>query len=243
MAYRVLAPETQPCVWMTAGVVSYKLCDRGFDCENCPFDAAMRGHMEAVVAGRAHLDRRVTKGFFPGDRLYSAGHLWLQGLSHAEGHVWRMGLDAFATALIGCVTGVRTAAHGESVRLGDRVADVDLGFGAIPLASPISGRLLRTNPELGAHPDQVVTEPYAEGWILEIEGVDPGPILGLSPAAVAVQHTVDDLRKFRRSLALRLLTASSGNGHAVADMSESLRDLRQILCGEHYAELLSQYVH
>jgi hypothetical protein len=30
------------CVWMQAGVVSYKLCDRRFDCERCPFDMAIR---------------------------------------------------------------------------------------------------------------------------------------------------------------------------------------------------------
>lgn len=32
-----------PCVWMSAGLVAYKLCDRGFECESCPFDQAMRG--------------------------------------------------------------------------------------------------------------------------------------------------------------------------------------------------------
>lgn len=38
-------PAVRPtqCVWMQAGVVGYKLCDRGFDCDLCPFDAALRG--------------------------------------------------------------------------------------------------------------------------------------------------------------------------------------------------------
>ena len=38
------------CVWMEAGVVGYKLCDREFDCDHCPFDAALRG--EAAHDGR-----------------------------------------------------------------------------------------------------------------------------------------------------------------------------------------------
>ena len=33
----------QQCVWMQAGVVGYKLCDREFDCDHCPFDAALHG--------------------------------------------------------------------------------------------------------------------------------------------------------------------------------------------------------
>jgi hypothetical protein len=33
----------QQCVWMQAEVVGYKLCDREFDCDRCPFDAALHG--------------------------------------------------------------------------------------------------------------------------------------------------------------------------------------------------------
>ncbi|HYW69484.1 MAG TPA: hypothetical protein VE961_00530 [Pyrinomonadaceae bacterium] len=29
------------CVWMDAGVVNYKLCDRSYDCERCPLDQAL----------------------------------------------------------------------------------------------------------------------------------------------------------------------------------------------------------
>jgi len=34
--------ENVPCIWMTAGVISYKLCNFGYECETCPFDQAMR---------------------------------------------------------------------------------------------------------------------------------------------------------------------------------------------------------
>jgi hypothetical protein len=30
------------CIWMTSKLVSYKLCDREFDCENCEFDKVFR---------------------------------------------------------------------------------------------------------------------------------------------------------------------------------------------------------
>ncbi len=32
------------CVWMTSQQVAYKLCDKGFDCENCEFDKVFRNH-------------------------------------------------------------------------------------------------------------------------------------------------------------------------------------------------------
>ncbi|MCB9247743.1 MAG: hypothetical protein H6613_03995 [Ignavibacteriales bacterium] len=34
--------EMLKCVWMTSGVIDYKLCDNNFDCENCPFDKVIR---------------------------------------------------------------------------------------------------------------------------------------------------------------------------------------------------------
>lgn len=33
----------QACVWMRAGVIRFWLCDRNFDCDHCPLDAALRG--------------------------------------------------------------------------------------------------------------------------------------------------------------------------------------------------------
>ncbi|HEX6865334.1 MAG TPA: hypothetical protein VF414_21075 [Thermoanaerobaculia bacterium] len=36
------SPGVLPCVWMSAGLVAFKLCDREGECEGCPFDRAMR---------------------------------------------------------------------------------------------------------------------------------------------------------------------------------------------------------
>jgi len=38
----VMPPGLLPCVWMSAGLVAFKLCDREGECESCPFDQAMR---------------------------------------------------------------------------------------------------------------------------------------------------------------------------------------------------------
>lgn len=241
MPYQVLAPETEPCVWMCAGHISYKLCDRDFDCENCPLDAALRGQMLAVTRQAPRLERRSDEGTFPGDRLFSPGHLWVQALSHDDARIWRVGLDAFGAALVGCAAGVRCPAGIGSVHRGDPICEVDLGFGILKLAAPVSGRFTRANRVLQSHPETLVTEPYGDGWILEIEGLDPAGVLGLKPAARAMEQTDQDLRRFRRTLALRLLCESGPP--AATDPAQSLRDLRQVLCGTHYIELLSQFVH
>jgi glycine cleavage system H lipoate-binding protein len=40
------------CVWMKAGVVNFKLCDRDYDCGHCSFDQVMRNAMDAQFPGK-----------------------------------------------------------------------------------------------------------------------------------------------------------------------------------------------
>jgi glycine cleavage system H lipoate-binding protein len=39
---KIVPPGKKKCVWMEAGVVSYKLCDNNYDCPTCLYDHAMQ---------------------------------------------------------------------------------------------------------------------------------------------------------------------------------------------------------
>ena len=39
--------EQNLCMWMTAGVISFKLCPFNYDCERCDFDKAMRSQVKS----------------------------------------------------------------------------------------------------------------------------------------------------------------------------------------------------
>jgi glycine cleavage system H lipoate-binding protein len=41
-SFKVVPPGKKKCIWMEAGVVSYKLCDNNFDCQTCSYDHAMQ---------------------------------------------------------------------------------------------------------------------------------------------------------------------------------------------------------
>ena len=40
-----------PCVWVSAGVLSYRPCDREYECEGCPLYLALRGGGAGAVDG------------------------------------------------------------------------------------------------------------------------------------------------------------------------------------------------
>ena len=41
-SFKVVPPGKKKCIWMEAGVVSYKLCDHNFDCQTCSYDQGMQ---------------------------------------------------------------------------------------------------------------------------------------------------------------------------------------------------------
>ncbi len=40
------------CIWMKAGVVTFRLCDNAYDCTSCPFDTGMAKAMKAKTKGK-----------------------------------------------------------------------------------------------------------------------------------------------------------------------------------------------
>ena len=52
----------QACVWMSAGLIRFWLCDRAYDCENCPLDRALRAHRSTLRPPRPASARLRAKG-------------------------------------------------------------------------------------------------------------------------------------------------------------------------------------
>lgn len=40
--YILLKTDEKHCIWMSAGVISFKLCPFDYDCEHCDFDTVIR---------------------------------------------------------------------------------------------------------------------------------------------------------------------------------------------------------
>jgi glycine cleavage system H lipoate-binding protein len=53
VSMKIVPPGRKKCVWMEAGVVSYKLCENNYDCSTCVYDHAMQAKVarqkEAVM--------------------------------------------------------------------------------------------------------------------------------------------------------------------------------------------------
>ncbi len=66
MAEKIIESKKR-CIWMDAGVVQFKLCDKDFDCQSCQFDRAMtesaNRHLPQQQAGKP-VARKLKKGLW-----------------------------------------------------------------------------------------------------------------------------------------------------------------------------------
>lgn len=242
MSNPVIPESVDFCVWMSAGLLDYKLCDRDFDCERCPLDAALRGASPECPVRRALTSPSLNSGF-PDDRLYSTGHTWAQDRGVDGNRTLRLGVDTFAAAIIGHCDGARWNVSDQTLQLRETICEIDLGIGFLPLGAPISGLVINGNPILQSDPSQLVTEPYGEGWILDLAVESTAKLQGMLRAQAAREQAELDLRIFRRRVALQLFAATNEAGPSLADGGELLTDLRKMLGGSSYLNLLRDLIH
>ncbi|MFN8547846.1 MAG: hypothetical protein U0527_07750 [Candidatus Eisenbacteria bacterium] len=157
------------CVWMEAGVVDYRLCDRDLDCEDCPFDRGMRPsgtRATPIAPGHSSEDSLQVRGLrFPRDRFYDRHHMWARVEAGAR---VRVGLDALAVSLLVQNHGVHPPSAEQRVGPGHASWEVIGRAGLLRLGSPVVGRVTEVNRSLLTSPRQLLRDPYGTGWVFTV---------------------------------------------------------------------------
>ncbi len=106
------------------------------------------------------------------DRLYTAGHYWLE--RDEAGERWRVGLTRFAIRMLGEAVELDLEVEpGVAIETGQVIGWLE-GFKAVTdLFSPMAGTYERRNPTLDTDINVLATDPYVKGWLFEMRG-QPG---------------------------------------------------------------------
>ncbi|NOG54495.1 MAG: hypothetical protein HND57_09245 [Planctomycetes bacterium] len=240
-------PHSAPtCVWMSAGVLNYKLCDRNYNCEHCPLDAALRGVAPECQSGRSKSHGLLTyRDGFPSDRHYTRGHTWVQPHADGSGSI-RIGLDRFAVEHLPRITLVRWAGDSSSYDAGRVLCRLFFDGVSLPLECPFAISGYEPNPVLENESEVVSADPYERGWIADLVPADPHVLdtVSLLDARQATRLASVESRRLRRCLAFHLLvqddsrpTSSLQNEHRLLD------NLRHLLGAPRFLQLLGELVH
>lgn len=115
----------------------------------------------------------------PDDLRYTAEHEWVR----PSGGTVRVGITDFAQDSLGDIVFVELPESGRAVTAGESVGELESTKSVSDLYSPVAGTVTARNDAVVADPALVNTDPYGEGWLLEIELADPSAVDGLMDAA------------------------------------------------------------
>jgi len=109
------------------------------------------------------------------DLVYSKDHEWAEV---KEDKVIRVGITDFAQSRLGDIVFVELPEVGASVTAGDSIGTIESVKTVSDLYTPITGTVVKVNEALIDLPELVNEQPYAGGWIAEIEvAEDPAQAL------------------------------------------------------------------
>ena len=102
----------------------------------------------------------------PAELSYTSEHEWVSALT-AEGTV-RVGITDHAQDALGDVVYVDLPSVGDSVAAEDSFGEIESTKSVSNLFAPIAGEIVAVNEGLEDDPALVNSDPYGEGWIIEI---------------------------------------------------------------------------
>ncbi|NNC17905.1 glycine cleavage system protein GcvH [Corallococcus exiguus] len=115
----------------------------------------------------------------PQDLKYTQEHEW----ARVAGKSVVVGITDHAQTTLGDIVYVELPKLGAQVSAGDSFGTVESVKAVSELFAPVSGTIVKVNTDLTEEPENLNTDPYGDGWLVEIELSDAGQLSNLLDAA------------------------------------------------------------
>jgi glycine cleavage system H protein len=106
----------------------------------------------------------------PDDVLYTAEHEWVRDI---DADTVRVGITDYAQESLGDIVYVQLPAVGDEVTAGAAMGELESTKSVSDLFAPLSGTVTASNDALESAPELCNTDPYGEGWVVELRVSDP----------------------------------------------------------------------
>ena len=102
----------------------------------------------------------------PADLSFTAEHEWVQRTG--DGTV-RVGITDYAQAALGDVVFVQLPDVGAELTAGESFGEVESTKSVSDLYAPLTAKVIAVNGDLEGNPQLVNSDPYGEGWLVELQ--------------------------------------------------------------------------
>jgi glycine cleavage system H protein len=108
----------------------------------------------------------------PADLYYTEEHEWVQ---RTGDDTVRVGITDYAQSALGDVVFVQMPDAGVEVSAGESFGEVESTKSVSDLYAPVSAKVVAVNRDLDSNPALVNSDPYGEGWLVDLQ-VDAGTL-------------------------------------------------------------------
>jgi glycine cleavage system H protein len=121
----------------------------------------------------------------PDELHYTPEHEWVK----PRGAAVRVGITYYAQDQLGDIVYVQLPEPGVIVNAGDSLGEVESTRSVSEIYAPVTGTVIARNDKLGDEPELINTDPYGEGWLVEIEPAEPEELDDLLDAQAYAELT------------------------------------------------------
>lgn len=257
---KVTMGDPLKCLWMLAGVVDYKLCDRQYECEECPFDRALRESFPSLMhrasaAVAVHLpdqqpmvtiknqvvELMEVQGYeLAGTLFYHPGHIWAR---IEDGGRVRIGLDDFGQKLVSRIYSVTLPAPGTRVIGGSAAWAIAHRAGETRLAAPVTGVIQQLNEKLTLLPSLINHDPYGQGWAMVIQPERLVENLERLYYGQQAQAWYDqEIEKLYQGLKILMESARPDIGVTLQDGGLQVEDLTRVISASQLRQIIDTFL-
>ena len=233
------AVQEPRCVWMSAGILTYRLCDRNFDCDTCLLDAAIRGRPGQSETSASFPETQSATGAetrqLRNEYFYTRNHCWIKKI--ADYRV-RVGLEpGLSRVLLGPKAFVFPS-EGQRLQRRQICFWIVVEGGTLPFGSPCTGVVRVTNKKLIESPHLLASEPFDEGWIFELDSEESMESLDLLNIDKACSVYASDQSRFQMLFSSASHTRQLQVGVTMADGGQPLESIAGMMEPAKYFSLL-----
>lgn len=260
------SPQDSPCVWVQAGVLSYRPCHRNFECERCELYHALQGPVESSGERRgedAHEIRgaersgtghrkvgsemegvisaylgQLTEGCdLHLDLPYSPGHFWIREVSDEEILV---GFDCQTLRILFPVEDFVLPRPGVWLKRGEAMGWIQRGHLVLPLLAPLSGEVTEVNHALVEEIKKDGFPGVQPRWLIRLKPHEPlNDVPELIQGGAMLGWYQKKLNLVREYLA-DAADPGVATGETLNDGGELNRNLEEVLGTDSFQELLDR---
>jgi glycine cleavage system H protein len=107
---------------------------------------------------------------YPEELKYTADHEWVSSIS--DNGTVRVGITDYAAEALGEVVYVQLPEVGLEVEAHDALGELESTKSVNDVFAPVPGTVSARNEALESSPELCSSDPYGDGWILELEVAD-----------------------------------------------------------------------